>query len=164
MTNLIPPALIFIVGALLIPLLKGKVKSAYMLLLPVLAFITLVKMPAGKYWVIHVLDYNLIFGRVDKLSMVFGYIFTIISFIGVLFALKVKDDLQHVSAFMYAGGAIGVTFSGDFVTLYIFWEVMAVFSTFLILARKTEASGNAAFRYILVHLFGGLTEYRYPRV
>jgi len=156
MTNLIPPALFFIVGALFIPLIKGRFKSAYMLLLPVLAFITLVKMPAGKYWIVHFLDYNLVFGRVDKLSMVFGYIFTIISFIGVLFALKVEDDLQHVSAFMYAGGALGVTFAGDFVSLYVFWEVMAVFSTFLILARKTKASGNAAFRYILVHLFGGL--------
>jgi multicomponent Na+:H+ antiporter subunit D len=156
MTNLMPPAVIFIVGALLIPLIKGKLKSAYMLLLPVLAFLTLINMPAGKYWVVQVLDYNLVFGRVDKLSMVFGYIFTIISFIGVLFALKVKDDLQHVSAFMYAGGALGVTFAGDFVSLYIFWEIMAVFSTFLILARKTTASGNAAFRYVLVHLFGGL--------
>ena len=156
MNNLIPPPFIFIVGALLIPLIKGKFKAAYMLFLPVFAFITLIKMPEGKYWVTHVLDYSLVFGRVDKLSMVFGYIFTLISFIGVLFALKVEDDLQHVSAFMYAGGALGVTFSGDLVTLYIFWEIMAVFSTFLILARKTTASGNAAFRYVLVHLFGGL--------
>jgi multicomponent Na+:H+ antiporter subunit D len=156
MINLIPPALVFIAGAFLIPLIKGKLKSAYMLLLPVLVFMTLIKMPEGKYWVVHVLDYHLVFGRVDKLSMVFGYIFTIISFVGVLFALKVKDDLQHVSAFVYAGAALGVTFSGDFVSLYIFWEIMAVFSTFLILARKTEASRNAAFRYILVHLFGGL--------
>ena len=156
MTNLIPPAVIFIVGALFIPLIKGKLKCAYMLFLPVFAFITLVKMPAGKYWIVNVLDYGLVLGRVDKLSMVFGYIFTIISFIGVLFALKVKDDLQHVSAFIYAGGALGVTFAGDFISLYIFWEIMAVFSTFLILARKTKASEGAAFRYILVHLFGGL--------
>ncbi|MBW2194324.1 MAG: Na(+)/H(+) antiporter subunit D [Deltaproteobacteria bacterium] len=156
MTNLIPPAAIFIVGALFIPLIKGKLKRAYMLFLPVFAFITLVKMPEGKYWIVNVLDYGLVFGRIDKLSMIFGYIFTIISFIGVLFALKVKDDLQHVSAFMYAGGALGVTFAGDFISLYIFWEIMAIFSTFLILARKTKASEGAAVRYILVHLFGGL--------
>jgi len=105
MTNLIPPAAIFIVGALFIPLIKGKLKRAYMLFLPVFAFITLVKMPEGKYWIVNVLDYGLVFGRIDKLSMIFGYIFTIISFIGVLFALKVKDDLQHVSAFMYAGAS-----------------------------------------------------------
>ncbi len=156
MNNLIPPSAIFIVGALFVPVIKGRLKSAYMLLLPVVAFITLLKMPEGKYWMVHVLDYDLVFGRVDKLSMVFGYIFTIITFIGILFALKVDDDLQHTSALIYAGSALGVTFSGDFFSLYIFWELMAIASTFLILARRTKASENAAFRYILVHVFGGL--------
>lgn len=156
MNNLIPPPAILIVGALLVPLIKGKLKSAYLLLLPVVVFIMLLKMPAGKYWIVQVLDYDLIFGRVDRLSMVFGYIFTIITFIGVLFALKVEDDLQHVSALVYAGSAIGVTFAGDFFSLYIFWELMAIASTFLILARRTKASQLAAFRYVLVHIFGGL--------
>ena len=156
MNSLIPPAAIFIVGALFVPLMRGRLKSAFMLVLPVLAFATLVNMPEGKYWIVNFLDYDLIFGRVDKLSMVFGYIFTIVSFIGILFALKVEDDLQHVSALMYAGGALGVTFSGDFFSLYIFWELLAISSTFLILARRTKASQAAAFRYILVHVFGGL--------
>jgi len=156
MINTIPPPAIFILGALLIPFLKGRIKSAYMLLLPVLVFITLLKMPEGNYWIINFLDYKLIFGRVDRLSMVFGYIFTIISFIGVLFALKVDDDLQHMAALMYAGGALGVTFAGDFFSLYIFWELLAISSTFLILARRTKRSQAAAFRYILVHVFGGL--------
>ena len=156
MINPIPPSAIFIFGALFIPFVKGRLKSAYMLALPSLALITLLNMPEGKYWIANILDYNLIFGRVDRLSMVFGYIFTIITFIGVLFALKVDDDMQHMSAFMYAGGALGVTFAGDFITLYIFWELLAISSTFLILARRTEASQAAAFRYILVHVFGGL--------
>jgi len=156
MINVIPPAAIFIVGALFVPLIRGRVKSAYMLVLPLLAFAVLVKMPEGKYWMVRILDYDLIFGRVDSLSMVFGYIFTLISFLGILFALKVKDDLQHVSALLYAGGTLGVTFSGDLFSLYIFWEFLAISSTFLILARRTKASQLAAFRYILVHVFGGL--------
>jgi len=156
MGNPIPPAAIFIIGALCIPFLKGRLKSAFMLLLPALAFIILLKMPEGKYWIVNLMDYNLIFGRVDRLSMVFGYIFTLISFIGILFALQVDDDLQHMAALMYAGAALGVTFSGDFFSLYIFWELLAISSTFLILARRTVASQAAAFRYILVHVFGGL--------
>ena len=156
MSNLIPLPAIFIIGALFIPFWGGRLKSAYMLALPVLAFITLVSMPEGKYWIVNILEYDLIFGRVDKLSMVFGYIFTIITFIGVLFTLKVADDMQRMAAFMYAGGALGVTFAGDFLTLYLFWELLAISSTFLILARRTKASQAAAFRYILVHVFGGL--------
>jgi len=151
-----PPALIFILGALFIPLFRGRLKSAFMLLLPILSFVVLISIPEGKHWIFHMLDYDLILGRVDRLSRVFAYIFTIISFITVIFALKVKDDVQHVAGFSYAGGALGVTLAGDFFSLYIFWEIMAVASTFLILARKTESAQAAAFRYILVHIVGGL--------
>ena len=152
----IPPALLFIFGSLLFPFLSGRVKVCYMLLLPAISFFVLIRMPAGEYWVMPLLDYHLVLGRIDGLSRVFGFIFSLISFIAVIYSMKVKDNVQHVAGFMYAGGALGVTFAGDLVTLYIFWELMAVASTFLILARKTQKSQQAAYRYILVHVFGGL--------
>jgi multicomponent Na+:H+ antiporter subunit D len=74
MSNLMPPATILIFRTLLVPLVKGKLKSVLLLLLPALAFVTLLKMPLGKYWTVQFLAYHLIFGRVDKLSIVFGYI------------------------------------------------------------------------------------------
>lgn len=157
MTNSVPPSLILIFGAFVIPFVRGKAaKSVFMLLIPVAAFIALLKMPEGKYWVVNVLDYQLILGRVDKLSLLFGYIFVIVSFIGILFALKVDDDVQHIAALVYAGSALGVTFAGDLFSLYVFWELLAVSSTFLILVRRTKTSQGAAFRYVLVHIFGGL--------
>ena len=155
-SNMLPPAIIFILAAFLIPFLKGKTKSVYMLLIPVATFYVLVNLPMGNIWTYEFWGYNLILGRIDKLSMVFGYIFTIMAFLGVLFALKVKDDLQHVAAIIYAGATLGVVLAGDFLSLYIFWEIMAVSSTFLIIASRTRASREAGFRYILVHLIGGL--------
>jgi multicomponent Na+:H+ antiporter subunit D len=151
-----PPALIFILGGLLIPALKGKLKLAFMLALPLYAFFFLLRTPEGNSWHLSLLQYDLILCRIDRLSRVFGYIFCIISWIAVIFALKVEDDLQHVAGFVYAGGALGVTFAGDLFTLYLFWEIMAVASTFLILARRTRNSQSAAFRYIMVHVAGGL--------
>ncbi|MBF0113025.1 MAG: Na(+)/H(+) antiporter subunit D, partial [Desulfamplus sp.] len=151
-----PPGLIFIIGAIFIPLFKGKWKSALMLMLPILAFMSLMRMPEGSNWVVKFMDYDLILGQVDRLSLPFGYIFTIISFIAVIFALQVEDDIQHVAGFIYAGSALGVTFAGDLFSLYIFWEFMAIGSTFLILARRTKASQSAAFRYIMIHVVGGL--------
>lgn len=155
-TNMVPPAFLFILGAFLIPFLKGKTKSLYMLLIPVAAFYILVNIPQGDIWTYEFWGYHLVMGRIDKLSMVFGYIFTFIAFIGILFALKVKDDLQHVAGIVYAGSTLGVVFAGDFLSLYIFWELMAVSSTFLVLASRTKLAKEAAFRYILVHLIGGL--------
>lgn len=156
MINIVPPAAIFIIGAFLIPLLKGRLKSLYMLLLPALALIDLFNMPKGKYWIIKFLDYNLIFGRVDNLSMIFAYIFVLITFIGIIYALHVKDDMQHIAAFCYAGGALGVTFAGDLFSLYVFWEILAIASLFLIWARRTDSARKAGFRYFLWHFFGGI--------
>ena len=156
MINIVHPAAIFIIGALLVPLFRGRLKSAYMLFLPVFAMYSLLNMPEGKYWTVRFLEYDLIFGRVDKLSMVFGYIFTLITFIGIIYALHVKDDTQHVAAFIYAGSALGITFAGDLFTLYLFWEIMAISAVFLIWARKTEAAIRAGWRYLLFHIVGGL--------
>ncbi len=151
-----PPALLLIGGAILIPWLKGGLKSCLMLIVPILAFFILLNSPNGIYWSFQVLNNELILTRIDSLSRVFGYIFCIVCLLGVIYALREKDDLQYCAAFAYAGGALGVTLAGDVFSLYIFWEVMAVASTFLILARRTKASQAAGLRYILVHVVGGL--------
>jgi len=152
----VPPAAILMGGALLVPVLKGRLKTFYMLFLPVLTYVDLLYMSAGKYWIVRFLDYDLIFGRVDKLSMVFAYVFVLITFIAIIYALHVKDDAQHMAALLYAGAALGVTFAGDLFSLFIFWEILAISSVFLVLARKTTESSAAALRYFMWHFFGGL--------
>jgi multicomponent Na+:H+ antiporter subunit D len=156
MIDPIPPGLIFIIGALLVPLFKGKVKSTYLLLLPVISFINLISIPIGNHWVVSFLGYDLVFGRVDRLSLLFGYIFHLISFIALIYALHVKDDLQHVAGLVYAGSSLGVVFAGDLFSFFVFWELLTVSSIFLIWARRTRASLGAGFRYLLVHVCGGL--------
>jgi len=152
----LPPALLFLGGAALVPLLPRGIKQAFMLALPLAALYMIWQTPLGASWSFSFLDMQIVLMKLDRLSRVFAYIFLIISVIGFLFALKVEDDLQHSAALCYAGGALGVTLAGDWFSLYVFWEIMAVASTFLILASRTPAARKAAFRYILVHLFGGL--------
>ena len=156
MTEWLHPGLVFILGAFLIPVLKGRWKKAYLLLLPLVALLDLSLMSEGTFWSFPLSDYVLTFGSVDKLSLVFAYVFVIASFCMTLYALHVKEDGQHVAAFLYVGSALGVVFAGDLFSLYLFWEIMAWASLFLIWYRKTKASSEAGFRYILVHLFGGV--------
>jgi multicomponent Na+:H+ antiporter subunit D len=156
MIDTVPPALIFIIGGLLVPFIKGKWKSAYMLLIPVVGFINLISIPEGTHWVVRFLEWDLVFGRIDRLSLLFGYIFHLISFIAILYALHVKDDLQHVAGLVYAGSALGVVFAGDLFSFFVFWEMLTVSSIFLIWARRTRAAQGAGFRYLLVHAAGGL--------
>lgn len=151
-----PPAAIFILGALLIPLFKGKTKQAYLLFLPLLALTHLLTLSEGIHWTYHFLGYELIFGKVDKLSLFFGYIFAIMAFIGNVYGLHVKDSGHHIAAMTYVGSSLGVVFAGDYFTLFFFWEIMAFSSVFLIWQRRKKAAIDAGFRYILVHTAGGL--------
>ncbi len=66
------PAFIMIVGAFFVPVFKGSLKKAYLLLVPFLAFVAVVYSQHGIYWVINFLGNELIFGRVDRLSLVLG--------------------------------------------------------------------------------------------
>jgi multicomponent Na+:H+ antiporter subunit D len=152
----IHPGAILILGSLLVPFLKGRLRQGYLLLLPVLAFISVMTTGEGSYGVFHILHEEVVFGKVDSLSTIFGYVFSIAAFISILYGIKVKESGHHIASFVYAGSALGVTFAGDFISLFAFWEFMAFSSVFLILYRKTKASYNAAYRYILIHVFGGV--------
>jgi multicomponent Na+:H+ antiporter subunit D len=156
MIDWIPPAAIFILGGLLVPLFKGRAQKVYILLLPAIAFTSLLSTTHGTNWVYNYLGYELVFGQVDKLTMVFAYVFVIMAFIGMLYALHIKEQGQHISAFLYIGSALGVVFAGDLFSLFIFWEIMAFSSVFLVWYQKDKASIDAGFRYLLVHTAGGL--------
>ncbi len=157
MTEWMPPGLIFIFGAVLIPLLKGRARQVYLLFLPVFAYVDLVNMPYEAGHAISFLGYELILGRADKLSMIFGHVFVIMAFIGFVYSIHLKEYGQHIASLLYIGSSLGVVFAGDFISLFVFWEIMAFASTYLIWARKTRASHESGFRYLLVHIFGGLS-------
>lgn len=150
------PSVFLILGALLIPFLKGRVQQIYTVLLPVLALVTVMLMQPGVHGAVKFLGFELIFGRADKLSIAFAYVFAIAALIGAIYSMHVKDVSQHVAAFVYAGSSLGVTFAGDLLTLFVFWELMAFASVWLIWARRVKPSIEAGYRYLLVHAVGGV--------
>ena len=73
-----------------------------------------------------------------------------------IYSLHVKDNIQHLTGLMYAGSAVGAVFAGDLITLFIFWELLAVTSVFQIWSRRTSRSYGAGLRYLLVQVTSGL--------
>lgn len=94
--------------------------------------------------------------KVDKLSLLFGYLFHIACFICLIYAMHLKDRVQFVAGLAYAGSAVGAVFAGDFLTLFIFWELLALTSAFLVFARRTKASQQAGIRYLMVQILSGV--------
>ena len=157
MSASLPPGILLIVGALLIPLVKGRWQQGYMLLLPVLSGLHLwFALPDGTLFHLQLLDYELTPVRIDRLSLVWGTIFHIAAFLSALYALHVKDAGQHVSALVYAGAGIGAVFAGDLITLFIYWELTAISSAFLVWAGRTERAYRAGMRYLIIQVGSGV--------
>ncbi|MGH7827610.1 MAG: Na(+)/H(+) antiporter subunit D [Candidatus Binatia bacterium] len=151
----LPPAAIFLFGALLLPIVPRRVRSLAFLLFPLLAFALISQLEQGSSSTLRFLDFDLVPLRVDRLSVAFAYVFVLIAFLGGIYGYHLKDTGQQVAALIYAGSSLGALFAGDFVTLFVYWEIMAVASVYLVLARRTDRSRAAGMRYLLVHLFGG---------
>ncbi|MCG8469206.1 MAG: Na(+)/H(+) antiporter subunit D [Gemmatimonadetes bacterium] len=155
----LPPASIIIVGALLVPLLKGRARAAFVLLLPILSGVQLLGffgLPEGAQLQIDLLGYTLTLNRIDKLSLVFGLIFHIVALLTVIYALHVKDAVQHMAGLVYASAGIAAVFAGDLITLFVYWELTAIASVFLIWARKTEAAYRSGMRYLIIQVGSGV--------
>jgi multicomponent Na+:H+ antiporter subunit D len=156
MMSSLHPATFLVLGSLALPLLKGQWRRVLLVLLPVAGFVNLLGFEAGTVWTTWFAGYELQTLRVDKLSLLFGYLFHIAAFLAAIYSLHLNDGLQHTTGLMYAGSAVGAVFAGDLITLFIFWELLAVTSVFQIWARRTTRSADAGMRYLLLHVTSGL--------
>ncbi len=152
----LPPGLLLIFGAALVPLLRGGLRNAYLLALPLIGLADLAANGAGGWGALSLFDLRLAPVRADKLSLAFGYIFYIAAFLGFLFALNVSRAAEQVSALVYIGSAIGAVFAGDLVTLFVYWEITAIASVFIVWASRTERSYRAGMRYLVVQILSGV--------
>ncbi|MEL7041133.1 MAG: Na(+)/H(+) antiporter subunit D [Pseudomonadota bacterium] len=152
-----PGLLLVLVGfsACLIPI--QRVRQAIVVATPVVAILLLALAERGTDLAsASVLGIDLVLYRVDSLSFIFGLAFLIAAFLNAIYALHTDDQLQDGMALAYAGAAVAATFAGDLMTLFVFWEITAVSSVFLILRAGTKAAYQAAMRYLGVQILSGV--------
>jgi multicomponent Na+:H+ antiporter subunit D len=156
MTDWLHPSVFLILGALVLPLLKGSLQQGYRIALA-FGFLALIwTIPNGVHGQLSFAGLDLVTGRADKLALAFAYVFSIITVIATIYSLHVKDNIQHVAGLFYAASAVGVVFAGDLVTLYVFWEMMMLASVWLIWRRATPEAYASGYRYLIVHAVSGV--------
>ncbi|MGB0747740.1 MAG: Na(+)/H(+) antiporter subunit D [Magnetospiraceae bacterium] len=155
MIDAFPASLVLILGAVLMPFVGKAQRTALILGLPLIGLIILWGTPLGIGGTYTVAEYQLVLVRNDELSRVFATIFMIMAFGGGLFALRQEKTMELMAAFIYAGGAVGVAQAGDLVTVFVFWELMALASAAVILSQGTDGALKVSLRYLLVHMLGG---------
>ena len=155
--NDLPPFVPFFIAALLVLITRGWLRHLILLATPVLGGLHLwLDVSPGMVTTVTIMEYELELMRTDRLSLLFGYLFHIAAFIAVIFSLHVRDTTQHVASLLYAGSALGAVFAGDLITLFIFWELLAISSVFLIWTSRTERAIRSGMRYLVIQVSSGL--------
>ena len=151
-----PPALILLAGAALLALFPARGRVPIVLGAPLLTLVCIWLVPAGGGPAPMFLGQTLDPVHATAVGRMFATVFAIAAFGGALYGLASTRTVEYVFAFVYAGGAIGVTFAGDWITLFVFWELMAIASTGVIWSGGTERAWRASMRYLYIHLLGGV--------
>ena len=150
------PGLLLILAAFLLPLMPSRARPLLALLAPFAALVLSWQLAPGVRAEAQFLGMAVAPFAVDALSKLFAVIFALMALAGALFSLNQASRLELPAAFLYAGSAIGVALAGDLVTVFVFWELMAVGSTLVLWSAATPAAWRASLRYLMVHLLGGM--------
>ena len=150
------PPFVFLAGALLVLVLPGILRALLAIAVPLVGLWLLWETPNSDALVVRLAGFELGLARVDGLSRAFGTVFCLAAALAGLYAFTMRDRMQQVATLIYAGAALGAVFAGDLVSLFIWWEVTALGSVFLIWARRTEAAYAAGMRYLVVQVSSGV--------
>ena len=156
MPDLFSPALIMLVAALAIGPARGHVRTAVLLLAPLLTLWAIWQVPDGVQGTVRFLSYNIEPVEGSALRRLFATVFALMVFVGGLYAYRLARWYELAAAYAYAAGAIGVCFAGDLIVLFLYWELMALFSTVVVWCGGTPAARAAGIRYAIMHLLGGV--------
>ena len=151
-----PPAFIMIMGAMLIPVVRPSFRPVLLVLVPLLTLLMIWNLDDGVLLTARFLGYEVELVEASNVRRLFATIFALMAMVGGFFAFQHARVVEMSASMAYAAGAVGVSFAGDLITLFLFWEFMALFSTVVVWCGGTEESRRAGIRYGIMHLIGGI--------
>jgi multicomponent Na+:H+ antiporter subunit D len=156
MFDVLPPAIVMVTGAILIGFTRGHWRTLFVLGTPLLTLWAIWQIPDGVVATVTFLDYPIEPIEGSPLRRLFATIFAVMAFGGGLYAYRQAKWYELSAALIYAAGAIGVSFAGDLITFFLYWELMALFSTVVVWCGGTPGARAAGIRYAIMHLLGGV--------
>jgi multicomponent Na+:H+ antiporter subunit D len=150
------PATALLLGGLATIFLRGRFASIVLVLAPLFGLFHLYGMELGGVSSYNLFGYEMVAASVDQQAKVFGYLFHIAALVAGIYSFHVRDPWQVSMALFYAASAVGVAFAGDMLSLFLWWEGLAITSVFQIWGRKTKTAEDSGFRYLLFHISSGL--------
>lgn len=155
--NLNPGFVLIFLGAIACLTPVRRVRQLLTLIAPLIGVALLASADHGiKLAGLPMMGMDLVLFQVDGLSFIFALAFLIAALLNAIYALHTDDPLQDGMALIYAGAAVSASLCGDLISLFVFWELTAISSVFLILKAGTRASYFASMRYLGIQILSGV--------
>ena len=150
------PAVILTVGAFVLFFLPRHLAPVWMLLVTAFSAIKLYSLGLGEYGALTLFGEQLTSVRIDPLSRIFAVVFHIAIALNIIYAWGQKDRAQNFATLAYPAAALGGVLAGDLVTLFVWWEMAAITSVFLVWAPGTRVTYLSGMRYLSIHILSGV--------
>lgn len=157
LTSINPGLILIIAGVLCSFIPVSRIRQVLALAAPIIGIVLL--MSADQEMVLasyNLMGMELVFYQVDQLSFLFGLVFMIAATLNAIYGWGTAGWVEDSSALIYSGAAVCAAFVGDLMSLFIFWELTAIASVFLIFMTGTRAAYAAGMRYLGVQILSGL--------
>jgi NADH-quinone oxidoreductase subunit M len=159
--------LIIAFGGALITYLLGKISkktrniSAVVVLLALVVIITFLYNISSKeiFYIGFLKNLSLVL-RINTFSWLFAITISVVSALSIIFSLsyikgKERTNFYYLMMMLVDASMIGIVLAGDFVTFYIFWEIMS-WSAFLLISYNRGAALAAGMKYIIMSVIGSM--------
>jgi len=150
------PAVILMVGAAFSAGTPAAVRRAVMLIFVGVSAFQLWRLGLGEYGAVSFFGEPALMVRLDPLARLFAIVFHIAAALNIVYSWRERGRLECFAMLAYPAAALGGVLAGDLVTLFVWWEIAAIASVFLILAPGARANYLAAMRYLTIQIFSGV--------
>ncbi len=153
----VPPAVPVLLGAALVATLPRRVGTVAGAGLAALATLQVALVPAGTHLRASLFGFEVVPFAVDPLSRTVGLALAFVSAVAVLYGRGVDTPRRGTAlSLAYLGAGLGAVLAGDWLTLLVCWELLAVGATVLVWATGDDDAARAALRYAVYHEVGGV--------
>jgi len=153
-----PPSLLFLIGLLFVPILRGGARKCWTLLLGAAGIVMVLSIgsSAPDLVVAIIPGIETILLTTDPMRQLAGTIFALSGFLVIIYATyRDLPRLETMGILASVAAALGIVYAGDLITVFVFWELLALASLAIIWSSKDSQSSAAGYRYLLFHIFGG---------
>ncbi|MFW6256652.1 MAG: proton-conducting transporter membrane subunit [Bacillota bacterium] len=150
------PGFIYFIGVVILLFAEEQKRKIISLFIPVLALINIYLVNSSSSITFGFLDFELQLLEYNYIGQVVASIFVVFSFLAVIYSFKLFSRKLNILTYLFIGSSISILYVGDFFSFLLFWELMTIFSFFVICTTGGERIKKISYYYFMLHMVGGI--------